>query len=134
MKFSVANMSFGSALKQFENCVKKTMEQSKALHPEDIDKRGNELPQPYYMYKVRLVPYVMESGIKKYVEATVDEVGYDVHVRDEVHDGQHHIVLEMLSHPEELLHLKLRYGQYTAKKWISPSMFNKTFIEVELKE
>ena len=93
-----------------------------------------EPPKKIYAYEARIAPYVMEwYGWKKYVSATIDDTPHDVFVRRETRNGQPHIILGTHSYPEGLFHLKLRYGQRTAQKWISNSMFNSSVVEVELK-
>ena len=90
-------------------------------------------PRKIYAYEARIAPYVMEHGGKTYVPATIDDTLHDVFVRRETRNGQSYIVLGTHSFPEGLFHLKLRYGQLTAQKWISNSMFNSSVVEVELK-
>ena len=148
MDFVAADQTFATAESEFVACATEAKENKRIA--DERKRRQDEArlaeqqrrssvaayqrqPTRTYAYEARIAPYVIENGVKRYVSATFDGAMQGVDVRREVSDGKCCLVLGSNSYPEGLLHLNLRYNNYSAKKWISNSMFNTQVMEVELK-
>ena len=89
---------------------------------------------PRYAYEARIVPFVMDGGVKRYVPAVASGVPSDIAVRQENKDGRFEIVLGASRPPEDIIRLRLSSGgRYTEKAWVSGDMFNSNPVEKELK-
>jgi len=92
-------------------------------------------PTRIYAFETRIVPYIMENGTKKYVDARVDgKLSAGMSMRRETRNGRYEIVIGTNTDPQEILRPSLYYGQYTAKIWLDSGMFDKQQVtEIELK-